>query len=245
MDSVRSSSVHPSSVHPSAVIGDGVELGSDVTIGPSAVVLGPAWLGDGCWIGPGCVIGTPPEITSTAHNRRWDGALAHQGVRIGPRTVIRELSTVHQGSHRPTTIGADCWLLNRSYVAHDCQLGDGVTLSAGVSIGGNVALDDAVNLGMNAVVHQRRVLGAGALVGMGAVVDRDIPPFGKAYGCPAKLHGVHELGVAKAGLERAVLRTLTEAYAAGKRPSGRLPEQLAQVFERWRGAGPLRPLVPC
>ncbi|HEX6343344.1 DapH/DapD/GlmU-related protein [Umezawaea sp.] len=231
-----------SHVHPSAVIGDGVELGERVTIGPNAVVLGPAKIGDDCWIGPGCVIGTPPELSSEPHNRAWDGELAHSGVEIGPRTVVRELSTIHQGSYRPTRVGADCWLLNRVYVAHDGQVGDGVTLSAGTSLGGHVQIGDRVNVGMNAVVHQRRVIGPGAMVGMGGAVTKDVPPFAMAYGNPARLNGVNAVGMTRSGMGEDVVRLLAAAYAELLVPAD-LPEELREAFAWWFEVKPAKPLA--
>ncbi|SDP75997.1 acyl-ACP--UDP-N- acetylglucosamine O-acyltransferase [Lentzea jiangxiensis] len=229
-------------IHPSAVVGDGVELGDGITIGPGAVVLGPCVVEDGAWIGPGCVIGTPPEITSAEHNRAWDGELAHAGVHIGARAVVRELSTVHQGSYRATTVGADSWLLNRVYVAHDSLVGSGVTLSAGVSLGGHVQIGDKVNVGMNASVHQRRVIGAGAMVGMGTPVSKDVPPFARAYGSPVRVHGVNSVGMSRSGISDAAIEALTSAYAAGQLP-GEIPAELELAFRWWTEVDPQKPLV--
>jgi UDP-N-acetylglucosamine acyltransferase len=229
-------------IHPSAVVGEGVELGERVTIGPGAVLLGPLTIGDDCWIGPGVVLGTPPEITSAPHNSDWTSAQQQSGVVVGARTVIRELSTVHQGSYRPTTIGADSWLLNRVYVAHDCQLGDRVTLSAGVSLGGHILVGAGVNVGMNAVVHQRRVIGPGAMVGMGSAVTKDIPPYALAYGNPVRLHGVNKVGMSRAGIEDAVIDRLAAEYSDGRLPQD-LPESVFEAFSWWKAAEPARPLT--
>lgn len=219
-----------------------MELGDGITIGPGAVVLGPAVVEDDCWIGPHCVIGTPPEITSEPHNRAWDGELAHAGVHLGEGVTVRELSTVHQGSYRPTSIGAGTWLLNRAYVAHDCAVGAGVTLSAGVSLGGHVRVGDGVNLGMNAVVHQRRVVGPLSMVGMGAVVSRDVPPFAKAFGGPVRLRGVNAVGMSRAGFGEAAIRALADAYARSEVPAD-LPEELREAFAWWTEAEPAKPLA--
>jgi UDP-N-acetylglucosamine acyltransferase len=225
-------------IHSTAIIGEGVELGERVTVGPNAVVLGPAVIGDDCWIGPGCVIGVPPEVTSLPQNRAWDGELAHKGVSIGPRTVVRELSTIHQGSISQTTVGADCWLLNRVYVAHDCQIGDRVTLSAGTSLGGYIQIGDAANLGMNAVVHQRRVIGPGVMVGMGTAVTKDLPPFALAYGSPVRLQGVNAVGMTRSGIDEAAVEALRAAYAGNRLPAeGELPESLADAFAWWEKSG--------
>lgn len=202
-------------IHPSAVIGEGVELGVDVTVGPHAVVLGPTVIGDRVWIGPGVVIGTPPEISSFAQNAAWTGDLQHCGVRIGDDTVIRELSTIHQGSHRTTSIGSGCWILNSSYVAHDGLVGDGVTLSAGSRLGGHVVIGDMANLGMSTVVHQRRIVGAGAMVGMGTPVTRDVPPFTKAYGNPPRVHGLNEYLLRRLGYDDAAIAEFHDALVSG------------------------------
>lgn len=231
-----------SSIHPSAVIGDGVELGTGVAIGPHAVVLGPARVGDRCWIGPGVVIGTPPEVSSLHQSRGWDGELDHAGVEIGEDTVVRELSTIHQGSARTTSVGARCWLLNRCYVAHDVQVGDDVTLSAGVSVGGHVRIGRRANLGMNASVHQRRLVGPGVMVGMGAVVTRDLPPFALAYGSPAHVRGVNAVGLQRAGHDPSLTEALAGAYADGRSLAGE--DSLAGLGEDlawWVDADPQRP----
>lgn len=233
-----------SRIHHTAVIGDGVEIGTDVSIGPHAVILGPAWIGDECWIGPGAVIGTPPEITSARQNLAWRGELAHHGVRIGARVVIRELSTIHQGSWRPTQIGSDTRVFNRVYVAHDCQIGDDVTLSAGTSLGGHVMVGDRATVGMNVTVHQRRVIGPGAMVGMGAAVTRDVPPFAKAYGCPVRLRGANTVMLTRMGIAEAATRGVRDAYANSQEPDrADLPEALVGAFDWWTMAAPAQPLV--
>ncbi|GAA2989416.1 DapH/DapD/GlmU-related protein [Actinokineospora diospyrosa] len=232
-----------SKIHPTAVIGAGVELGENVSIGPNTIILGPAVIGDDCWIGPGCVIGTPPEITGATHNGDWDSAASEfTGVRIGARTVVRELTTIHQGSYRPTTIGSDCWLLNRVYVAHDSLIGDRVTLSAGVSLGGHFQVGAGANLGMNVAGHQRRLVGPGAMVGMGAAITRDVPPFAKAFGNPVRLRGVNSVGMSRSGVDDDAIATLTAAYAAGAVPA-EVPATLAEAFAWWTAAEPARPLV--
>jgi UDP-N-acetylglucosamine acyltransferase len=202
-------------VHPSAVIGDGVTLGADVVVGPGAVLLGPLKIGDRVWIGPQVVIGTPPEMGSQRQNAAWEGDLDHCGVEIGDDVVIRELSTIHQGSHRTTTIGTGSWLLNSVYVAHDCLIGAEVTLSAGVRVGGHAIIGAHCNLGMNASVHQYRVIGAGSMIGMGSPVTHDLPPFAKAYGSPIRRHGLNTYVLNKLGVSPDAAAALAEAYDRG------------------------------
>ncbi len=188
-------------IHSSAIVGDGVTLGEEVTIGPNAVLLGPLEIGNRVWIGPGSVIGTPPEISSLPQNAAWEGELMHAGVVIEDDVVIRELSTISQGSHRSTRIGSGTWILNTSYVAHDVEIGTGVTLSAGTRIGGHATIGDHVTLGLNSSVHQRRVIGAGSMIGMGTAVSRDVHPFSKVFGSPVRRHGANAYVLRKLGAD--------------------------------------------
>lgn len=204
-----------SSIHPSAVVGPGVELGEAVVIGPHAVLTGPMRLGDRVWVGAGAVLGAPPEVTTARMNRAWDGDLAHEGVELGDDVVVREHAVVHQGTVRPTRVGARTWLLNRSYVAHDVEIGSDVVLSAGVSVGGHVTIGNSANLGLNAAVHQRRVIGPGAMVGMSTAVTRDVPPFALVHGSPLRVHGVNAYVMRRAGLGEGAIEALRELYLSG------------------------------
>jgi len=232
-------------VHPSAVVGPGVTLGEGVQIGPYAVLLGPLRIGDRVWIGSGTAIGAPPEITGARQNLAWAGDLDHAGVVIEDDAVIRECVVIHQGSRRPTTVGAGSWLLNRCYLAHDVQTGPGVTVSAGVSIGGHATIRAGANLGMNAVVHQGRSVGDRAMVGMGAAVARDVPPFATAYGVPLRLAGVNGVGLRRAGVSEASIEAVDAAYRRGDwDPTGPFVEpQVAAAFAWWAGLDPRRLVV--
>lgn len=226
-------------IHPSAIIGDGVTLGDDVTIGPNAVLLGPLEIGNRVWIGPGAVIGTPPEISTLPQNAAWEGELMHAGVVIEDDVVIRELSTVGQGSHRATRIGSGSWVLNTSYVAHDVEIGRGVTLSAGTRIGGHAVIGDHVTLGLNSSVHQRRIIGAGSMVGMGTAVSRDVPPFSKVFGSPVRRHGVNAYVLRKLGADAQVTAAVEAALRTDTADLGAFAEDpmIGPLISSWLTAG--------
>lgn len=229
-------------VHPSAYVGPGVELGAGVIVGPHAVLLGPLVVGPDVWIGPGVHLGGPPEIGTLRHNIPWEGDLEYQPVRIGARTRLRDGVTVHNGSVRETVVGTDCLLFAGAYVAHDVQIGDGVTLSASTSVGGHATIRSGANLGLNVSVHQRRVIGALAMVGMGTTVTRDVPPFATAYGVPPRVHGINAFGMRRAGYDDEAAEALRMHYTESADASG-LPEPIRDELAWWDAQAERRPMA--
>lgn len=78
-----------------------------------------------------------------------------------------------------------------SYVAHDCVVGDFVTLAPRVSLNGRVVVEDNVYVGSDATIlpgkdREPLVIGRGAIVGAGAVVTRSVEPGQTVVGNPAR-----------------------------------------------------------
>ena len=89
------------------------------------------------------------------------------------------------------TIGINFHANIYSYVAHDCIVGDFVTLAPCVQCNGNVVIEDHAYIGTGAVIRQGSpgapiVIGRGAVVGMGAVVTKSVPPGVTVVGNPAR-----------------------------------------------------------
>jgi sugar O-acyltransferase (sialic acid O-acetyltransferase NeuD family) len=105
-----------------------------------------------------------------------------QGIILCANTIITSNSKIGQHFH--------CNIY--SYVAHDCVIGDFVTFAPRVCCNGRIIIDDFAYIGTGAIFKQGvqgkplRV-GEGAVVGMGAVVTKDVPPNVTVVGNPAKI----------------------------------------------------------
>ena len=78
-----------------------------------------------------------------------------------------------------------------SYVEHDCVIGDYVTFAPGAQCNGNVHIGDHAYIGAGAVIRQGKRgaplrIGTGAVIGMGAVVTRDVADGTTVVGNPAR-----------------------------------------------------------
>lgn len=116
------------------------------------------------------------------------GISLYDDVEIGEGSVL----CAHVAVTSNIRIGTHFHANFHSYVAHDCEIGDYVTLAPHVSCGGRISIGDGAYIGMGAVIKQgttqeRLVIGAGAVIGMGAVVTKDVPAGAVVIGNPARI----------------------------------------------------------
>jgi sugar O-acyltransferase (sialic acid O-acetyltransferase NeuD family) len=109
-------------------------------------------------------------------------------VQIGPGAVLCPFVTLTSNIRIGQHFHANIY----SYVAHDCVIGDFVTFAPGVQCNGNVLLEDHAYIGTGAILRQGSpgnplVIGRGAVVGMGAVVTKNVAPGTTVVGNPARL----------------------------------------------------------
>ncbi len=218
-------------IGPYSIIGDQVTIGARTQLKSHVVIDGVTEIGEDCVIHPFAHLGGPPQ--HTAHK----GELTR--LVIGDRNLIREQATMHCGTaagRGVTTVGSDCIFYVGAHVAHDCIVGDNVTLINNATLGGHVEMGDYATIGGLAAVHQYIRIGRYSFIGGCAAVTKDIIPYGSAWGNHAHLEGLNLVGLKRRGFSRDQIKELRAAYRMLFADEGTLQERVEDVSRVFAGS---------
>jgi UDP-N-acetylglucosamine acyltransferase len=194
------------SIHPTAIVEPGAEVSADCEIMAHAIVTRHCVLGPRVVVHPFAVVGGDPQYL------KFERA-TESGVRIGADTVIREHVTINRsiqpGKH--TTIGAGCFLMAASHVAHDCEVGNHVVFANAALLGGHVSVGDHSFLGGGAAVHQFCRIGESVMVAGNASITRDVPHF-TMVAERDEVIGFNLVGLKRRGFSRVAIAELKAAF---------------------------------
>lgn len=208
--------IHPAAiVHPNAKIERGVEIGpyciigENVTVGRGTVLQAHVVVNGWTTIGEDCTVYPFATIGAASQDKKYERERAY--TRIGNRTILREYVSVQRatGEDQETVIGDDCLLLAYVHIAHNCILGNGVTMSNLAQLAGHCIVEDNVTIGGMAGFHQFVRVGRYAFIGGASKVRRDIPPYFLVEGDPAVPYGLNSVGLRRANFsdeERAEIK---------------------------------------
>ena len=212
-------------IHPTAIVSQSARLGSDVEIGPYAIINDHAEIGDRSVIHAHATVGPRVIMGSANHVRSYSivGALPQDlsfdpatpsGVVMGDHNDFREgvtISSATKADHS-TLIGSNCLFMNNSHVAHDCVVGDNNIFANGAAAGGHVQLGDKVFFGAGAMAHQFCRIGSYAMVAAMIGVRKDVLPYSMVGGTPVCHYRLNTIGLRRAGITGASYGTLNKAF---------------------------------
>lgn len=211
-------------IHSTAIIGNKVELGSNVKIGPYSVIENNVQIGNNSniknfvTICKNTIIGEDCEIFHNCSIGEIPQDLKFNGEKtktiIGNRNKIRESVTINRGTEAlgETRVGDDCLLMAYTHVGHDSIIGNNVVMANMATLGGHVILNDWVSLGGGVLVHQFCQIGTQVFIGGGFRVVQDVPPYILAAKEPLKYQGINSIGLKRRGYDRETRKDIKEIY---------------------------------
>lgn len=232
--STQQPKIHPTAIiHPTAKIHPTATIGPYTIIGPDVVIEENVQIGSYCNIEYAIIkkntkifdsvcIGTLPQ------DIKYKGEKTQ--VVIGENCIIREFTTIHRGtSTKLTSIGNNCYLMAYSHIAHDCKVGNDVTIANCGTLAGHVVVEDGVNIGGLVAVHQYTRIGKYAMLGGGAMVSKDVPPYVMVVGDRAELRGINVIGLRRRNFSKEKIKEIKVVYKMLFRSKLPLSEAIKRV----------------
>ena len=224
--------VHPSAnvdrtsdVGPFCLVGENVRIGARTKLLAHVVVTGHTTIGEDTTVYPFASIG------ASSQDRKALDEVAY--TTIGNRTTIREYVSIHRatGQGETTSVGDDCLILAYVHIAHNCVVGNHVTMSNLAQLAGHCVVEDYAGIGGMVGTHQFVRIGQHAFVGGYTKLVRDVPPFLLVEGNPAEVYGLNSVGLRRAGFNREVMGELKEAYKTVYRSDRNLSQAVTSLHE--------------
>jgi UDP-N-acetylglucosamine acyltransferase len=197
--------IHPTAiVHPNANIDRGVEIGpycivgENVSIGRGSVLQAHVVINGWTTIGEDSKIFPFATIGAASQDKKYLGERAY--TRVGSRTIVREYVSIQRatGEDQVTAVGDDCLFLAYVHIAHNCMIGNSVTMSNLAQLAGHCIIEDHALIGGATALHQFTRVGSYAMVGGASRLTRDVPPFFLVSGNPAEPYGLNSVGLRRA-----------------------------------------------
>lgn len=206
---------------PMAVVEAGAVLGSGCVLEPFSRVCGDAILGARVRLGQGAVVGGAPQHSA------WGGEAAP--CVVGDDARLGEYATVHGGFYGVTRVGIGAFVMSYAHVGHDCDVGEGAILANAVQLAGHVRVGDRANIGGGTLVHQHVRIGAFAFVAGGIRVERDVAPWSRVMGEPARWCGINRIALERASWSAQRIASASECLRVLFRRGARLDEAVQRL----------------
>ena len=171
---------------PGAYVGGNISIGSNCYIGSGARLVGDVTVGNNVIIRENTVIGADGLSTNRDQNGKGLTVPQFGGIVIEDDVQIGALTVIARGAIDDTVIKRGSKIDNSVFISHNVVLGEdtfvvGETIMFGSSSTGNQAF-----ISGNSTIRDGRHIGTKSIVGMGAVVVKDVEDGGLVKGNPAK-----------------------------------------------------------
>lgn len=217
-------------VGPFSVIEAGVTIGAGTKLGPYVHIQGVTEIGRNNMIGTGCTIGHAPQ------HGGYKGAPTR--LVIGDNNVFREYVSVHRAyvETDATVVGNNCYIMATAHIAHDCKVGNHVTMANTAALAGHAIVGDRTFISGFAGVHQFCKVGRLVMVGGVCKVSQDVPPFVMVDGAPGRIRGLNKVGLQRSGVSEASIEELENLLKALYREGGDTRKAAAEMDGSGLGA---------
>jgi UDP-3-O-[3-hydroxymyristoyl] glucosamine N-acyltransferase LpxD len=185
--------VDPSTfVDPSASVGPFCVIGRNSSIGAGTVLDSHGVIGDQVRVGQNCRIGSHSVVGKAGFGIEHDEhgmpfRIPHSGgVLIEDFVQIGNLVSIAQGTFSPTHIEHHVMIDDHVFIAHNVRVRSGALIIAGAEISGSVDIGAHAWISPQVTIRNGLTIGERAIVGIGAVVVKNVGAGETVMGNPAK-----------------------------------------------------------
>lgn len=173
-------------IQPGAYISGEAVIGDNSYIGLDAKILGRAIIGKNVVIRENTIIGADGLTTDRNAVGKHVKMPQFGGTVIGNDVVIGANSVIARGAIDDTVIGSGTSIDNCVFVSHNVQVGEGVFIVGESILFGSSKIGDRTLVSGNATIRNGVIVGSDAVVGMGAVVTKNVADRMVVKGNPAE-----------------------------------------------------------
>ncbi len=217
----------------SCEIGPNVIIGEDVVLGENVKIIANAYL-EHCEIGEGTIIYPFASLGTAPQDLSYKGQKTKAV--IGKNCIIKEYVTINRAAGEDgaiTKVGDKCLFMASSHVAHNCVVEDEAIFANLATIGGHCHVGKGAFLGGMSVYHQNVRIGEYVIISGFSAARMDIPPFAKADGRPAILHGPNTIGLKRRGFTPEERKNIRDAYKIIMQHKHTVTEILKELEEKY------------